>query len=134
MQTIFKGTTIEVLFNDDNQMIETSYFGNITKSEEFRTAVSKAGEFAIANRIILWLLDQRNMNLHPSDHKWFFTEWQPAFDKAMPDSRKVAIIPAKNLFSEFSIKIANSKLEKSGNMSVKYFSNKEDAKNWLLKS
>ncbi|WP_250631855.1 hypothetical protein [Rhodoflexus caldus] len=134
MQTIFKGATVEVLFNDDNQMIEISYFGNITKSEEFRTGVLKSGEFAITHKVILWLLDQRNMNVHPNDHTWFFTEWQPAFDKAMPGGRKIAIIPAKNLFSEFSIKMENQRIEKTGNMSVKYFFDKEEAKKWLLTS
>jgi hypothetical protein len=132
MQTIFKGTTVEVLFNDDKQIIEISYSGNITKSEEFREGVLKSGEFAIANKVILWLLDQRNMNVHPNDHIWFFNEWQPAFDKAMPGGRKIAIIPAKNLFTEFSIKMENQKIEKAGKMSVKYFFDINEAKEWLL--
>lgn len=134
MQTIFKGATVQVDFDEEKHMIEIAYFGSITKSEDFRTAVLKSGEFAIAHKVILWLLDQRNMNLHPNDHAWFFKEWQPAFDKAMPGGRKIAIIPAKNLFSEFSIKMENSKLEKSGNMSVKYFFDKDQARKWLAAS
>ncbi|MCS7019548.1 MAG: hypothetical protein RMJ87_10675 [Cytophagales bacterium] len=37
MQTIlFKGTTIEVLFNDADQLLEITYLGSLTQSEEFR--------------------------------------------------------------------------------------------------
>ncbi|MCS7019549.1 MAG: hypothetical protein RMJ87_10680 [Cytophagales bacterium] len=72
------------------------------------------------------------MNIHPKEHKWFFSEWQPALDKAMPSGRKVAIIPAKNLFSELAVKTENQHLEKLGNPTVKYFSSCEDVKKYLL--
>jgi len=132
MQIIFKGDTIECLLDQKSQIIEISYFGNLTKSEDFREAANKSGSFAISNSITLWLLDQHNMNVHPKDLRWFYQEWQPNFDKAMPKSRKVAIIPAKNLFSEFYIKQQNQKLEGIGNFSIKYFSSKEEARKWLL--
>ncbi|MCS6967938.1 MAG: STAS/SEC14 domain-containing protein [Cytophagales bacterium] len=132
MEIIFKGTTLQICFEPQSEIIAVSYFGIITKSEEFKAATCKAGEFAIAHKVRRWLLDQRNMNLHPHDHQWFYQHWQPSFDKAMPCSRKVAIIPAKNLFSEFSVKIENQRLAQSGNLQVRYFTTLEDARAWLL--
>lgn len=132
MQTIFKSATVEALFDREAQMICITYFGTLTKSEDFRTATVRAGEFAVQHKIVKWLIDQRNMNVHPNDHAWFYNEWQPAFEKAMPGGRKVALIPAKNLFSEYAVKMENLRLIKSGNTNIQYFNNCEDAREWLL--
>jgi hypothetical protein len=133
--SVLAGKTIEVKYHSGQNYLEIYYQGGITPSEEFREASEKSLKFAIEKSVKRWFIDQTNMSIHPNDQKWFFEDFQPRLGQALGEGRRTAIVLAKNLFTEFSIKQENKRLlEKKApeEMQVYFSKTREDALNWLL--
>lgn len=129
------GKTVDLYYYPQEKFIEVNYKGGVTQSEEFREINESNLKYSSEFQVKKWLIDQIEMSIHPNDQKWFFEDFQPRFNEAIGKGRKSAILPAKNLFSEFSVKQENQKLMEKNDpeiMMVKFFKNREEALEWLL--
>lgn len=134
-EVIAESKTMLFAYHNKEQYLLIKYLGGITPSNEYRETSLTALEGIRKYKPKLWLLDQREMNIHPKDVEWLFSEWRPKMVEIVGAGRKSAIIPAKNLFGEFATKQQNQKLSQEhdeNELEVRFFSNPEEGLNWLL--
>lgn len=103
-----------------------------TRSAEYRRAWEAALCYAKLMQVRKWLLDQREMNIFPSDFRWVVEDWFVRYQKAVETGGVWAIIPAANFFSSNQVRQEADRLQ-AQNMQFcrRYFEQTEAAWAWL---
>ncbi len=133
-EVIYDGNTMQFLYHKLHNSIELTFKGGVTRSEEYRAASQAALKYATQYQVKIWLLDQKEMNVHPNDLQWLFQEWQPELSRKVGGGRRSAVIVAKNLYGEYATKWENQRIDAESDESiriVKFFETREEAKEWL---
>lgn len=122
-------THVEIVYYPDSHILHLTWL-SFTPSQEYHQALEKALEMMKEHQVKRWIFDQRNAEvISPQDQKWVTENWTPRVIQAVGKGAKSAVILAKNIFGELSIRnLVDTTKE---NVETRYFQDIESAKEWL---
>jgi hypothetical protein len=104
-------------------------------NQDYRELWDAILPIAQQHRITRWLLDQRQMGaMMPADMQWVVEDWYPRSVKLLGNSRRSAILVSANVFGEITVKKGINSLVQTQDLETDYFTDLEEARQWLLSS
>lgn len=126
---VFDSDYVTLSFFEDQSLI-TIRWHRFANSTEYRTALEKALETALATNAIYWLADTTDMRvIRPADQQYTTNEWFPRFVKSK--IQKVAIITSTDFFNRIAVDKILTGANDIIKFDTKYFDNLDAAFNWL---
>ncbi len=127
----FDSHFLRVSFEGEVPCVTMQWKGFAT-SEEFREGLNAGLKTVETEKCSNWLADLRKMEvIAPEDEAWSNENW---FPRGLAGGiKKMALIPSEDVFNSLSVDSIMSKVEGIG-LVIHYFSNVEEARQWLAKA
>jgi ubiquinone/menaquinone biosynthesis C-methylase UbiE len=126
----FNTPHVKIEYHEETHILHLTWV-SFTPTKEYREALEQALKLMQKHHVNHWIFDQRNAEvISPQDQKWVVEDWTPRVVRSVGKNNKSAVILAKNIFGELSIK--NLVDTTSEVVETKYFQEIESAKKWLL--
>ncbi|MCS6821209.1 MAG: hypothetical protein NZ551_04990 [Microscillaceae bacterium] len=135
VNTSFQTKHANIVYQPDKNILYLTWH-NFTPSPEYRNILNKALEIMDAYYVKKWIFDQREAGvIAPDDIKWVVNDWTPRVVQKLGKNIYSAVILAKNIFGEVSLKnlVAGTQKQKDtqGAIETRYFDTVEEAEKWL---
>jgi hypothetical protein len=136
INTSFQTKHASIVYHADKHILQLTWY-NFTPSPEYRNILNKALEIMDACYAKKWIFDQRDAGvIAPDDIKWVVEDWTPRVVQALGKNIYSAVILAKNIFGEVSLKnlVSNTQKQKDtqGAIETRYFDSILAAEQWLM--
>lgn len=133
MKTLYQSKHLIVKYDEQNSILENSWFDSNMMSEEvYKKELIKHTDFAVEYRPKNYLINSPDFafSVSPELQEWIVNN---IFPRSMhSDAKKMAIIVAKDIFAQVSIEqTIDDASDALGKLNTRYFDVVEDAMKWL---
>lgn len=133
MKILYQSKHLIVKYNEQNSLIENSWFDSAMMNEEnYKNELLKYADLVVKYKPANFLINSPDFafSVVPEVQQWIA---QNIFPKTMhPDAKKMAIIVAKDIFAHVSIEqTIDDASDALGKLNTRYFDEVEDAMKWL---